>query len=49
MKIKKLADWICNNKRYQIVEKPHSIFQTEVIIREFNVPPQKRVEKEEEE
>jgi len=35
MKNKKLADWTLNNKRYEIVERPHSIFQTEVIIREL--------------
>ena len=34
MKSKKLADWILNSKRYEIIERPHTIFQTEVIIRE---------------
>jgi len=42
MKNKKLANWLMNNKRYEIVEKPHSIFQTEVIIREFTLPPEKK-------
>ena len=42
MKIKKLADWVMNDKRYQIVEKAHAIFQSEVVIREFTPLKDKR-------
>lgn len=42
MKIKKLAEWLVNKKRYQIVERPHAIFQSEVIIKEITTKIKKK-------
>ena len=47
MKIKKLADWLVDEKQYQISERPHAIFQSEVFIKELIVKSNKKDKKNE--